>query len=408
MAQRLNTCLFNEARKYLAGGVNSPLRAFKSVGGPPVFIRSAKGSRLYSEDKRELIDYCLGFGALILGHSHPKVVGQIKKTIVKGTSFGAPTKAETELAKLIIEALPSIEKIRLTNSGTEAVMSAIRLACAFTKRKKIIKFTGLYHGHYDYLFTESAIVLPYNNIKKAEEAVKKYYKDIAAIIVEPVAGNMGVVLPRVEFLKALRKITDKYGIVLIFDEVITGFRLSYHGAQGLFNIKPDLTCLGKIIGGGLPCGAFGARDEIMKLIAPEGKVYQAGTFSGNPVTVNAGITTLKMLKENKPYEPLKINTEKLCQQIRLFADDYKLKVRVNYVASMFSLFFTNKDVTDYQTVNTQDGSAFKKFFHSLLKEGIYFSPSGLEANFLSTAHTNADLEKTLKAIDKAFRNLANS
>lgn len=395
--------LFNEAKKYIPGGVNSPVRSFQAVGGYPLFVKKARGSKIYGECKREFIDYCLSWGALILGHSHPKVVEVLKKTIDKGSSFGTATVQETELAQLITEAIPSIEKLRLTNSGTEAVMGAIRLARAYTGKNKLIKFAGCYHGHADYLlncpgipkdFSKHTLVCPYNDIKKVQELVEKHKQDIAAIIVEPVAANMGVVLPKNDFLKKLREITQRSNLILIFDEVITGFRLTYGGAQKLFGVKPDLTCLGKIMGGGLPCGAFGGIKEIMDLLAPEGEVYQAGTFSGNPLTVNAGLITLKILSENNPYSNLGKLTQQLCENIRHMAGEYGFEVEINSIGSLFSIFFDTK--------------FFKRFYQELLKEGIYLSPSPWEANFLSTAHTVEDINKTLMAVAKTFRYLTSN
>ena len=419
--------LFDEAKKFIPGGVNSPVRSFQAVGGLPVFVKEAKGSKIYGECGKGFIDYCLSWGALILGHAHPKVIEALSRAIKKGTSFGTATKLEIELAKLIVEAIPSIEQVRLTNSGTEAVMGAIRLARAYTKRSKIIKFEGAYHGHADYLlanagfrpatlgnpasagvpkdFIKHTLVLPYNDIGKVKETVKKYQKDLAAIIVEPVLANCGVVLPKEGFLQDLRKIADKYNIVLIFDEVITGFRLSYAGAQGYFGVKPDLTCLGKIIGGGLPVGAFGGRREIMQLLAPEGPVYQAGTLSGNPVAVSAGVATLNILKKDNPYRNLERMTKEFCKSIGEKAKDFKIKLKVNHISSMFSLFFTDREVVDFNLSQTQDLRLFKKFFHGLLRNGVYFSPSGFEANFLSTAHSAEDLNKTLKFIETALKSL---
>jgi len=419
--------LFDEAKRYIPGGVNSPVRSFKSVGGYPVFVNRASGSKFYGECGREFIDYCLSWGALILGHAYPEVTQKLEQAVKGGTSFGTATKLEIELAKLITEAVGSIEQVRLTSSGTEAVMSAVRLARAYTKKNKIIKFVGSYHGHADYLlakagsgvatlgipdslgvpedFTKHTIILPYNDIKKVEETVKKHRKDLAAIIVEPVAANCGVILPRFGFLKGLRMLADKYNIVLIFDEVITGFRLSYGGAQRLFNIKPDLTCLGKIIGGGLPIGAFGGRKEIMQLLAPLGNVYQAGTLSGNPISVTAGIATINTLKENNPYEALEKKTEELCEAIKTKAQKYNLKLKINYLGSMFSIFFADEDVVDYKSAKTQDADLFKKFFHGLLKEGVYFSPSAFESNFISMSHTQVDINKTLKAVEKTLENI---
>ncbi|MBU0478196.1 glutamate-1-semialdehyde 2,1-aminomutase [bacterium] len=419
--------LLDEAKKYIPGGVNSPVRSFKAVGGYPVFVKEAKGAKIYGECGREFVDYCLSWGALILGHAHPKVVEALRKAIEKGTGFGAPTKLETELAKLIVEAVPSIEQVRLTNSGTEAVMSAVRLARAYTKKNKIIKFEGSYHGHVDYLlvkggsgqatlgipdslgvpkdFTKHTIVLPFNNIRKVQEIAEKYHKDLAVIIVEPVTGNSGVILPNSGFLQALRKIANKYNTVLIFDEVITGFRLSYSGAQGYFNVKPDLTCLGKVVGGGLPVGAFGGKKKIMQLLAPLGGVYQAGTLSGNPIAVTAGIATLKTLKKTNPYKVLEKKTKELCEGIKARADKYNIKLKVNYIGSLFSIFFTDKDVKDYRTAKMQDIHLFKRFYHGLLKEGVYFSPSGFEANFLSTVHSKEDINKTLKLVDEILKKL---
>lgn len=419
--------LYDEAKRYIPGGVNSPVRSFRAVGGYPVFAKEAKGSKIYGECGGEFIDYCLSWGTLILGHAHPFVIETLKQTLERGTSFGLATKLETELAKLIVEAIPSIEQVRLTNSGTEAVMGAIRLARGYTKRNKVIKFEGSYHGHADYLlaksgsgvatfakpnslgvpkdFTKHTIVVSYNNIGRLKEVVKKSQRDLAAIIVEPVAANCGVVLPHIGFLEELRRVCDKYNIILIFDEVITGFRLSYGGAQEFFKVEPDLTCLGKIVGGGLPIGAFGGEKKIMRLLAPQGDVYQAGTLSGNPIAVTAGITTLETLKETNPYEALEKNTKELCEGIKLKAQEYDIKLKVNYISSMFSIFFTNRDVIDFKTSKAQDINLFRRFFHGLLKEGIYFSPSGFEANFLSSAHTQEDIEKTLKAMNIVLEKL---
>ena len=412
---QIDRYLFDDAKRYLAGGVNSPVRSFKAVGGEPIFINRAKGSMLYGDDGREFIDYCLSWGAMILGHAHPRVTEEVKKAIDKGTSFGTATVLETALAKMIIEAIPSIENLRLTSSGTEAAMSALRLARAFTKKDKVIKFEGAYHGHADYLlasdgvpkdFMKHTLTLPYNDIEKLDETVKIYKDDLAAIIVEPVAGNMGVVLSKEGFLKELRTIAERDDIVLIFDEVITGFRVSYGGAQRRYNVRPDLTCLGKIIGGGFPVGAFGGRKDIMKLLAPEGAVYQAGTFSGNPITVTAGIATLEILKNDLPYEALEKLTSRLSEEIETRAKKVGIKLRVNRIASMFSVFFIDKEAVDYNSARRQDTDLFKNFFHGLLNEGIYLSPSGLEANFLSTAHRVEDLNKTINAVDKAFSVIA--
>lgn len=403
--------LFREAKIYIPGGVNSPVRSFKAVGGYPVFVKRASGSKIYSETGGRFIDYCLSWGAMILGHAHPEVVRALGRAIRNGTSFGTATKLETDLAKLIVEAMSSIEQVRLTSSGTEAVMSAIRLARAYTRKTDIIKFEGAYHGHADYLlaragsgastlgmpdslgvpedFARHTIVLPYNDLSRVGGAVRRNQKTLAAIIVEPVQANCGVVLPRGDFLHGLRRLADKYGALLIFDEVITGFRLSYNGAQGMFKVTPDMTCLGKIIGGGLPVGAFGGRREIMKLLAPEGGVYQAGTLSGNPIAVTAGITTLKILKEKNPYEILAKRTEGLCADIRKKALDHNVDLRITHIGSIFSIFFS-------------DPRLFKKFFHGLLKRGVYLSPSGFETNFLSTAHMGRDISHTIDAIEKSL------
>jgi len=409
--------LFTEAKRYIPGGVNSPVRSFEAVGGYPIFVKSGKGAKIYSEEGARFIDYCLSWGALILGHANLKVIKPLKEVADLGTSFGVPTRQETALTKKIVEAIPSIEQVRLTNSGTEAVMTAIRLARAYTQKNKIIKFQGAYHGHADYLldcqgipydFKRNTLIARYNDIKNTKKIIEKHTKDIAAIIVEPVAANMGVVSPRIEFLQGLSKAARENNIVLIFDEVITGFRLSYGGAQGLFGIKPDLTTLGKIIGGGLPIGAIGGRREIMGLLAPVGNVYQAGTFSGNPISVNAGLATLKILFESNPYSRLKAIGHGFCKGIKERAKIHKINIRLNSIGSMFSIFFTDKRVYDYNSVRRQDIDLFKKFYQGLLKEGIFFSPSALETNFLSTAHSEQDIEKTLKVIDKVFRNIRRS
>ncbi len=419
-----NYQLFTEARKYIVGGVNSPVRAFKTVGGVPLFIKKSKGSKIYDIENREYIDYCMSWGALILGHANQEVIKAVKDVLENGTSYGAPTQLEIKLAKEICSALPSIEMLRLVNSGTEATMTAIRLARGYTGRNKVIKFSGCYHGHVDYLlvqagsgattlgiptssgvpkdFVKNTFVVPYNNLDAVEKLVKKYYKDIACIIVEPVAANMGVVLPKDGFLEGLREICDYYKIVLIFDEVITGFRLTYGGAQTLFKIKPDLTCLGKIIGGGFPIGAVGGKKEIMEHLAPVGSVYQAGTLSGNPPAVTAGITTLKILKNKQIYKSLEQKTKFLCETIKQNIKKFKHQVVINYIGSMFTIFFTEKEVYDYETVLSADTKLYAKFFHKLLKKRIYFPPSQFEACFLSFAHTDKDIEYTTKICKEAL------
>lgn len=400
MAQT-NLILFKEAGQYIPGGVNSPVRSFKAVGGIPIFVKSASGSKIYSEDNREFIDYCLSWGSLILGHANPKVVEQAKKAVDKGASFGAATILETELAKAITAAIPSMEKVRLTNSGTEAVMGAIRLARAFTGKDNVIKFENAYHGGADYLldcqgvpedFKKHTLTVPYNDINAAEEAIERHHKEIAAVIVEPVEANNGVIIPDAGFLSSLRNITNKRGIVLIFDEVITGFRLGYGGAQGIFGVRPDLTVLGKIIGGGFPIGAFGGRNDIVKLLAPQGNVYQAGTFSGNPVSVTAGLATLGILKQENPYPDLKQKTKKLCDAILKKAGESKIKIKIVSIESLFGISFDNKDL-------------FNKFYRGMLNNGVYFSPSPSEANFLSAAHSKEDIDITIDLAGNIFKKL---
>ncbi len=417
--------LFKEASRYLVGGVNSPVRSFRSVGGDPVFVKQAKGSKIQVEDGRTLIDYCMSWGALILGHAHPEVVKALERAIRNGTSYGMPTRLETELARLIAGAIPSVEQVRLTSSGTEAVMGAVRVARAHTGRDKVLKFEGCYHGSADYLlvkagsgattlgipdslgvpadFSKHTLVAPYNDLAGTRAVFHKYGQEIAAVIVEPVAGNMGVVPPEPGFLEGLRKLCDEHGALLIFDEVITGFRLRYGGVQDLFGIRPDLTCLGKIIGGGMPLGAFGGRREVMKVLAPLGGAYQAGTLSGNPIAVTAGIITLKCLARSRPYRKLAGVTKKLCEGIQKAANAEGVKVRINTVGSMFTVFFTGLKVRDYKTASSQDSAAFRKFYHALLQTGVYFAPSPYEANFLSVAHGEKDLHRTLQAVRRAIQ-----
>jgi len=427
MVDKTDKRLFQKAKKYIPGGVNSPVRSFKSVGGYPVFVKKASGSKLYSSSGKAFIDHCLSWGALILGHAKPKVIKSLSEALRSGTSFGAATSLETELAKLITEALPSVDQVRMTSSGTEAVMGAIRLARAYTGKNMVIKFEGAYHGHADYLlvkagsgaatlgrpdslgvpkaFTKQTAIVPFNDIEGVEKTVKRYGKDLAAIIVEPVLANCGLILPKQGFLKDLRKIADKNKIVLIFDEVITGFRLSYSGAQGYFNVKPDLTCLGKIIGGGLPVGAFGGKRKIMKFLAPLGGAYQAGTLSGNPIAVTAGTTTLNILKKKAAYKVLAGKTEYICESIRSMAKRYGISCRVNHIGSIFNVYFIDRDVTEHSIATEQDKELFKKFYQSMLKQGVYFSPSPFEVNFLSTAHTAKDIDHTLSAIKSTFRKI---
>lgn len=420
--------LFQEAREVIAGGVNSPVRAFKAVQSSPRFIEHASGSKIYDVDGREYIDYVLSWGPMILGHSHPRVIEAIRTAAKRGTSYGAPTEAETAMGALIKEAFPAIERVRMVSSGTEATMSAIRLARGFTGRDKIIKFDGCYHGHADSLLVQAGsgvltlgipgspgvpaplaaltLSLPFNNCDAFAEAITKYGPEIACVIVEPIPGNMGVVMPEPGFLESVRDLTKQHGIVLIFDEVITGFRLTYGGYQTLKGIQPDLTCLGKIIGGGLPVGAFGGKKEIMDCLAPTGPVYQAGTLSGNPLAMAAGFATLKMLKElRKEYNSLNTRTEHLCRDIRHLFEKKGIPVSINQTGSMFTLFFTSGRVTDLASAQQCDSTLFVRFFEEMMKRGIYLAPSPFEASFLSFAHTTGDLDKTLEIISDTLRHL---
>ncbi len=419
--------LFKKAVKLMPGGVNSPVRAFKAVGGNPLFISSAKGSRIYDVDGNEYIDYVLSWGPMIVGHAHPAVVGALRKAIEKGTSFGAPTPLEVELAELVIKAYPSIEKIRMVNSGTEATMSAIRAARGFTGRDKIIKFEGCYHGHADGLlvkagsgattfgvpdspgvpksYAKNTITLPFNDQAALKKMIEKDWKEIACVIVEPVVGNIGCVLPKPGFLKALRTLTKKYGIVLIFDEVMTGFRVSYGGAQARFGIKPDMTCLGKVIGGGLPVGAYGGKKEIMEKISPEGPVYQAGTLSGNPLAMTAGIETLKILSKKGVYDKLEERAAELEAALRDAAQKSRTEVKFYRAGTMFCTYFTNKEVVDYESAKSSDTVKFGKFFIGMIQRGVNLAPSQFEAGFISMAHTHADVVKTARAAFDVLKGL---
>ncbi len=420
--------LFEEARKYIPGGVNSPVRAFKSVGGKPFFVEKGKGSKIYDVDGNEYIDYVCSWGPLILGHAHPEVIEFVKETTEKGTSFGIPNPLEVELAKAVVEAVPSIEKVRFVNSGTEATMSAIRLARGYTKRNKIVKFEGCYHGHVDYLlakagsgvltlsipgtpgvpedFVSQTLLCEFNNKDAVKELFEKFGEDIACVIVEPVMGNAGVILPEKGFLEFLRDITREYQSILIFDEVITGFRISYGGAQEYFNVMPDLTCLGKIIGGGFPVGAYGGKKEIMDYIAPDGPVYQAGTLSGNPVAMAAGLKTLEILKRENPYPELEKKAKILGNEAQKIFEKKGIYVTVNSIASMSSIFFNNgKPVKSFKDAALSDTQLYAKFFWEMLKKGVYFAPSQFEAAFISTAHTERDIERTLQAIEDFVKSL---
>lgn len=419
--------LFEEAKKYIPGGVNSPVRAFKAVGGTPPFVTSALGSKIYDVDGKEYIDYVSSWGPMIVGHRHPRVIEALQKALTKGLSYGAPTEAEIELARMIVEAVPSIEMVRMVNSGTEATMSAIRLARGYTGRDKIIKFSGCYHGHGDFLlvkagsgattlgipdskgvpddFVRTTITLPFNNLDAVKKAVKAEAPKIAAIILEPVPGNMGVVLPQEGFLRGLQELCHETGIVLIFDEVMSGFRVAWGGAQSLYGVIPDMTCLGKVIGGGLPVGAFGGKKEIMENLAPLGPVYQAGTLSGNPLAVTAGLETLKILAQPGTYETLGKSSAYLVEEAKKLAQKTGVKTHISRVGSMFTLFFASQEVIDYDTALKSDTVAFSRYFHLMLKGGIYLAPSQFEANFISLAHSQENLDKTLEVMTKTFKEL---
>ena len=419
--------LFAEAQRYLPGGVSSPVRAFKAVGGNPLFIRKGAGSKIYDEDGNEFIDYVCSWGPLVLGHCHPRVVASLKKAVEQGTSFGAPTELETILAKAIGEAMPTIKMLRFVSSGTEAAMSAIRLARAFTARDKVMKFAGGYHGHSDGLLTKAGsgvatlgipdsagvprsytlntLVAPYNNAEAVEQLFKHYPKEIAAVIVEPVAANMGVVPPQSGFLKRLRQLTEEFGALLIFDEVITGFRVAYGGAQALYGITPDLTCLGKIIGGGLPVGAYGGRRDIMPLVAPLGFVYQAGTLSGNPLAMTAGIETLKILSQPEVYNQLEERAARLEKGIAGAAAKAGMNIRVQRVGSILTAFFSEEQVVNYEQARHTDTKLYSRFFQQMLSGGIYWPPSQFEAAFVSLAHTDEDIQTTLEAVAKALESV---
>lgn len=410
----------------MPGGVNSPVRAFKSVGMNPIFMERGKGSKIYDIDGNEYIDYVLSWGPLILGHTNDQVVESLKKITELGTSFGAPTLIENELAKLVQERVPSIEIIRMVNSGTEATMSALRLARGFTGRNKILKFEGSYHGHGDSLLikagsgvatlglpdspgvpesiAKNTITVAYNDLEGVKFAFEQFGEDIACIIVEPVAGNMGVVPPVPGFLEGLREITTQYGALLIFDEVMTGFRVDYHCAQGYFNIKPDLTCLGKVIGGGLPVGAYGGRADIMEQIAPSGPVYQAGTLSGNPLAMTAGYETLRQLTPDT-YKEFIRKADLLEAGIHAAAEKYDIPHTFNRAGSMIGFFFTNEKVINYETAKSSNLDYFTAYYREMAEQGVFLPPSQFEGLFLSTEHSDEDIEKTIKAAEIAFSKL---
>jgi glutamate-1-semialdehyde 2,1-aminomutase len=421
--------LFKRALNLIPGGVNSPVRAFKAVNSKPLFITKASGSKIWDVDGNKFIDYVMSWGPLILGHAHPEVISAVKNVLKNGTSYGAPTEIEVKLAELIKKMMPSVELVRMVNSGTEATMSAIRLARAYTGRKKIIKFEGCYHGHADSFLVKAGsgattLGIPsspgvpdemagltlnakFNDINSVEKLVKENKNEIACIIVEPVPGNMGVVLPEDDFLLKLRQICDDEKILLIFDEVITGFRLAPGGAQEFFGVKADLTTLGKIIGGGFPVGAYGGKKEIMELIAPSGPVYQAGTLSGNPVAMTAGYTTLKILYENRKriYKQLEEKAKTLAENFKAIAQKNNIKIQINQIASMMTVFFAESEVKDYDTALKSDTNKFARFFNLMLENGVYLPPSQFEAMFLSTSHSDDDIEKTIIAFEKSIKKL---
>jgi glutamate-1-semialdehyde 2,1-aminomutase len=427
MNRKKSIVLYHKALGMIPGGVNSPVRAFKAIGIPPTFIDRGKGSKIWDVDGNEYIDYVGSWGPMILGHTHPRVVEALKRVIPKGTSFGAPTPLEVELATKVMKAFPSIELVRMVSSGTEAVLSAIRLARGYTRRDEILKFEGCYHGHSDSLLVKAGsgattfgipdslgvpedlakhtLTAPYNNLESVKALVGKYPDQIACIIVEPIAGNMGVVLPENGFLEGLRRICDEKGIILLFDEVITGFRVAYGGAQELYGIKADLTCLGKIIGGGLPVGAYGGKEKIMEKVSPLGGVYQAGTLSGNPLAMTAGIETLGLLRPKKVYEDLERKTSYLTEAISTSAEERRIPLSINRTTGMFTLFFTEGPVRDYPSAKKSDTKRFAQFFIEMMEQGIYLPPSQFEAWFLSLAHTQKDLDKTIEACDNAFRKI---
>jgi glutamate-1-semialdehyde 2,1-aminomutase len=421
--------LFEQAQNTIPGGVNSPVRAFNGVGGTPCFIKRAQGAYIYDADDNAYIDYVGSWGPMILGHNHPNILAAVIETAQNGLSFGAPTELEITMAEKVRELVPSMEKLRMVSSGTEATMSAIRLARGYTGRDKILKFEGCYHGHADSLlvkagsgaltlgvpnspgipadFAKHTLTVSYNNIEEVKAIFKQYADEIACIIVEPVAGNMNCIPPVAGFLEGLREICDQYQSLLIFDEVMTGFRVALGGAQAYYNIQPDLTTLGKVIGGGMPVGAFGGKKAIMDYIAPVGPVYQAGTLSGNPIAMAAGLAALNELSQGDKHQQLSLATEKLAKGLKAAAERNGIALSVNYVGAMFGFFFTTEEsITSYTQATACDAEKFKKFFHLMLNEGVYLAPSAFEAGFLSTAHNDQIIEKTLLAADKCFAQLS--
>lgn len=422
-----NQQLFEKSQQLIPGGVNSPVRAFRSVGGTPIFFKKGVGSRLWDADGKEYIDYINSWGPMILGHAHPEVIAAVQQAAANSLSFGAPTGLELEMAELINTLVPSMEQVRLVSSGTEATMSAIRVARGFTKRNKIIKFEGCYHGHADALLVKAGsglltfgepssagvppevaahtLTLDYNNTQMLKDTFASIGDEIACVILEPVVGNMNLIVPHQEFLQTLRDLCTQHGTVLIFDEVMTGFRVALGGAQALYGITPDMTTLGKVIGGGLPVGAFGGRKDIMSVLAPLGPVYQAGTLSGNPVAVTAGLTTLKLIQAPGFYDKLTAQTSKLMAGMKQAAQQAGVTFSAQSVGGMFGLYFSASNPTSYAEMMLADKNAFNKFFHSMLDSGIYLGPSAFEAGFVSAAHTDADIEQTVQAASKAFASL---
>ncbi|SKC48209.1 glutamate-1-semialdehyde 2,1-aminomutase [Ohtaekwangia koreensis] len=428
MSNDKSKSLFEKAKEYIPGGVNSPVRAFRAVGGNPLFMKRAKGAYLYDEDDQEYIDLINSWGPMILGHAHPVVEEAVKIALVNSPSFGAPTAREVEMAELICSIVPSVEKVRMVNSGTEATMSAIRVARGYTGRDKIIKMEGCYHGHGDSFLiaagsgamtfgtpdspgvtkgtAKDTLIAPFNSISAVEKIIDENKNEIAAIILEPVVGNMGCVVPQPGYLQGLRTLCDKHSIVLIFDEVMTGFRLALGGAQELYNVKADMTTLGKIIGGGLPVGAYGGKKEIMDYVSPLGPIYQAGTLSGNPLAMAAGLAMLKYLKSNPAvYNQINQTTTKLVEGLRDQIAKAGQKFTINQVGSMFTLFFTDANVIDFDTAKTSDTQKFAIYFQSMLSQGIYLAPSQYEAMFISNAINNVEIDKILKASEQALRQI---
>jgi glutamate-1-semialdehyde 2,1-aminomutase len=418
---------FKRAQEILPGGVDSPVRAFRAVGGQPLFIERGQGAYLYDVDGNRYIDYVLSWGPLILGHAHPAVVNALKEAVERGTSYGAPSPLEIELAQLIREFMPNLEVMRFVNSGTEATMSALRLARAYTKRNKIIKFEGCYHGHADMLLVQAGsgvatlglpdspgvppaaaqdtLVARYNDLKSAAGLFQRYPEEIAAVIVEPVAGNMGVIPPVDDFLPGLRALTEQHGALLILDEVMTGFRVGPHGAQGLYEVTPDLTTLGKVIGGGLPVGAYGGKRQVMEMIAPSGPVYQAGTLSGNPLAMTAGIATLKALKDPEAWDKMNAAADELAEGIFQAARAGEVPIQQTRAGTMFATFFVDEMPYDWSTVKKSDTQRFGRFFQAMLEQGVYLAPSQFEAGFISTEHRGEVIEATVRAAREAFKKI---